>query len=67
MNDNKFSKELLEILLKAVDRKIYGSVEIYFEDGKVTQITQRIISKVARKEKTNNLKSVKEETRLSAS
>ena len=42
----KFSKNLLRILDKAVDRKIYGSVEIYFEAGKITQVTQRIINKV---------------------
>ena len=42
----KFSKNLLRILDKAVDKKIYGSVEIYFEAGKITQVTQRIINKV---------------------
>ncbi|MBI2011168.1 hypothetical protein HYS91_00215 [Candidatus Daviesbacteria bacterium] len=41
-----FSKELAKILSEAVNNKIYGSVEIYFESGSVTQITQRIISKI---------------------
>lgn len=40
------SKELIQILTKATDGKIYGSVEIYFEQGQITQITQRIISKI---------------------
>jgi hypothetical protein len=43
------SKDILEILKKIRDGKIYGSVEIYFEDGEVTQITQRIIKKVSKK------------------
>jgi hypothetical protein len=43
---NKFSQDLIKILLKAAENKIYGSVEVYFEGGKVTQITQRIIKKV---------------------
>lgn len=43
---NQYSRELLKIISKAVDRRIYGSVEIYFEDGRITQITQRIINKV---------------------
>ena len=42
------SKELIQILTKASEGKIYGSVEIYFEQGQMTQITQRIISKVGR-------------------
>ena len=29
-----------------MENNIYGSVEIFFEKGKVTQITQRIIKKV---------------------
>lgn len=47
MNFQKsFSKDFLKIIAKAVENKIYGSVEIYFEAGSVTQITQRIINKV---------------------
>lgn len=40
------SKDLLEILKKIREGKIYGSVEVFFEAGEVTQITQRIIKKV---------------------
>lgn len=47
----KFSRDLIKILLKAAENKIYGSVEVYFEAGKVTQITQRIINKVTPQEK----------------
>lgn len=38
--------ELLNILSRAMDSKMYGSVEVYLEDGQVTQITQRIIKKM---------------------
>ena len=38
--------DLLKILTHVVENNIYGSVEIFFEKGKVTQITQRIIKKV---------------------
>jgi hypothetical protein len=43
------SKDILEMLKKIRDGKIYGSVEIYFEEGEVTQITQRIIKKVSKR------------------
>ena len=49
--ENKFSKQFLKIISKSVERRIYGSVEIYFEDGQITQITQRIINKVGRRTK----------------
>lgn len=45
-NDKQVSKDLMSILSKVVENKIYGSVEIYFEGGRITQITQRIINKV---------------------
>lgn len=41
-----FSAHLIKIFKKAVDNKIYGSVEVYFESGRITQITQRIINKL---------------------
>jgi hypothetical protein len=53
---NKFSQDLLKILLKAAENKIYGSVEVYFEAGKVTQITQRIIKKVTQQKDKKNIK-----------
>lgn len=49
--ENKFSKQFLKIISKSVERRIYGSVEIYFEDGQITQITQRIINKIGNKPK----------------
>lgn len=47
MNKN-ISQDLVRILGKAVENKMYGSVEIFFEAGSVTQITQRIINKINR-------------------
>lgn len=41
-----FPKELFKIIAKSVETGVYGSIEVYFEKGKVTQITQRIINKV---------------------
>ncbi|MBI2022738.1 hypothetical protein HYS97_02735 [Candidatus Daviesbacteria bacterium] len=50
MDDKKkVVEELVEILSKASQNKIYGSVEVYFEAGSITQITQRIINKVSNK------------------
>lgn len=47
MDESKqLTVDLIKILNKAIDNKIYGSVEIYFESGKITQVTQRIINKV---------------------
>lgn len=40
------SQQLNKLLAKIMDNKIYGSLEIYFENGKITQITQRIINKI---------------------
>lgn len=51
---DKFSADLVKILIKAIESKIYGSVEVYFEAGKITQITQRIINKVSSKPKNNS-------------
>lgn len=44
------SEELVAILVDVVKNDIYGSVEIFFEKGKITQVTQRIIKKVGRHE-----------------
>ena len=54
MNDNQKAilDDLTDILKKIKSNKVYGSVEIFFEDGEITQITQRIINKV----KKNNVK-----------
>ena len=40
--------DLLNILGKAMDANMYGSVEVYLENGQITQITQRIIKKIKR-------------------
>lgn len=50
-NNKNFSQDLLSTLSKAVEDRIYGSVEVYFEDGKITQITQRTIKKLTQKVK----------------
>ncbi len=58
-------KHLLRILTDAVKNKIYGSVEIYFEEGRMTQITQRVINKISAKPKEKKLS--KDRTSLSKS
>lgn len=51
MNDNhaEVNADLIDIINRIREHKIYGSVEIYFEEGEVTQVTQRIISKIQKK------------------
>lgn len=44
--NNNPTTDLLNILSKAMDAKVYGSVEVYLEDGQITQISQRIIKKI---------------------
>lgn len=48
------SKHLSTIINKVAKDKIYGSVEVYFEAGQITQITQRIINKVSDVSKAPN-------------
>jgi hypothetical protein len=52
-----FTDDLSKILSQAMKNKLYGSVEVYFEEGNVTQITQRIINKVKRPKNPKNNKS----------
>ena len=40
------SSELLETIANSIRGKSYGSVEIYIQDSQVTQITERVITKV---------------------
>ncbi|MBM4402576.1 MAG: DUF2292 domain-containing protein, partial [Candidatus Cloacimonetes bacterium] len=40
----KISSELLNEIKEAIRDKYYGSVEIYIQDNKVTQITERVIT-----------------------
>ncbi len=45
------AKDLMNILGRAMDAKIYGSIEIFLEEGSITQITQRIINKISKPKK----------------
>lgn len=54
MNYKIFTKELIRILTHVAEHNIYGSVEIFFENGKVTQITQRIINKIHHRSNADN-------------
>ena len=51
MDEKSFVRDLIKILSHDVGSRIYGSIEIFFEEGRITQITQRIISKVYKQEK----------------
>lgn len=44
--DENPTTDLLNILSKAMDNKVYGSIEVYLEDGQITQISQRVIKKI---------------------
>lgn len=50
-NVSEFTRQFMKIVSQAFSKKMYGSIEVYFEGGKVTQVTQRIINKINRKEK----------------
>lgn len=47
-SDNNPTTDLLNILSKAMDGKVYGSIEVYLEEGQITQISQRVIKKIKR-------------------
>ncbi len=47
-NQKNVSNKLLKLLDKLMQNKIYGSIEVYFEAGEITQVTQRIINKIGR-------------------
>lgn len=51
-----FSDDLTKIITHAIKNKIYGSIEVYFEEGNVTQITQRIINKIKSHKKKEEAK-----------
>lgn len=58
MDTNKpFSSDLIKLITKWVENKLYGSIEIYFEKGQVTQFTQRIIKKINHERENNQLSS----------
>lgn len=46
MDSENPTTDLLNILSKAMDSKVYGSIEVYLEDGQITQISQRVIKKI---------------------
>lgn len=55
MSDNKnLSNNLQNFIAKAMEKKIYGSIEIFFEEGSITQVTQRIINKIHHPKKNTN-------------
>lgn len=49
-NLSEFSRHFTKIISHAVSKKMYGSIEIYFEAGRITQVTQRIINKIHKKD-----------------
>lgn len=51
INNNNFIRYFLKIFTKLTDSKMYGSLEIYFENGRPTQITQRLINKFSDNDK----------------
>jgi hypothetical protein len=53
MDSKNPTTDLLNILSKAMDANMYGSVEVYLEDGQITQITQRIIKKIKQSKQKN--------------
>ncbi len=46
------SPQLVSQIIDAIKNKAYGSVEIYISNYTVTQITERVINKVARPRKS---------------
>ena len=51
-SDNNPTTDLLNMLSKAMDSKVYGSIEVYLEEGQITQISQRIIKKMKKNRAT---------------
>lgn len=50
----KISKELIDAIVAAIEGKSFGSIEIFIQDSKVTQVTERVITKLGTK--TNRLR-----------
>lgn len=59
MDSENPTTDLLNILSKAMDSKVYGSIEIYLEEGQITQISQRVIKKIKKKAIEHPLKARK--------
>lgn len=54
MDSENPTTDLLNILSKAMDSKVYGSIEIYLEEGQITQISQRVIKKIKKRNSTSS-------------
>ena len=59
MDSENPTTDLLNILSKAMDSKVYGSIEIYLEDGQITQISQRVIKKIKKAQSSSHQIKVK--------
>lgn len=53
-SNDTFIKYISKVFSSLMEQQIYGSVEIYFEDGRPTQVTHRVINKLGNKNKQNN-------------
>jgi hypothetical protein len=42
-----FPQDIITTINKVIENRTYGSIQIYFEDGTITQITQTTIKKVS--------------------
>lgn len=62
--NNNPTTDLLNILSKAMDAKVYGSIEVYLEEGQITQISQRVIKKIKRKSISHDIKVKKPTARV---
>lgn len=59
MDSENPTTDLLNILSKAMDSKVYGSIEVYLEDGQITQISQRVIKKIKKPTSSSHVLRVK--------
>ncbi len=53
-NNDTFIKYISKVFSSLMEQQIYGSVEIYFEDGRPTQVTHRVINKLGNRNKQNS-------------
>ena len=50
----EISDQLISDIKRSLTGKEFGSIEIYIENGRVSQITERVIKKTVRLNKDNN-------------
>jgi hypothetical protein len=55
MDSENPTTDLLNILSKAMDGKVYGSIEIFLEEGQITQISQRVIKKIKKTQTSHSI------------